>query len=220
VVPAHNFALSWGGNLPVDAALYYVTRTRGPVVRMWRLHSALGHSDRLRALPALARDLCASALVLTAFAAAVAALPLVTVPAAALVLMPLLLFAAVVFGRDSAVLAALLAALMARLWPFGPTEGSVGLPWIAALCGAALLTAALLEELRRSRAEAETAHLRSDTTARRASERVEAARRQLRDAEARLADAERKTARQAVAVTRASSPDPALDSAFRSEGGI
>ena len=157
---------------------------------------------------------------LTAFAAAVAALPLVTVPAAALVLMPLLLFAAVVFGRDSAVLAALLAALMARLWPFGPTEGSVGLPWIAALCGAALLTAALLEELRRSRAEAETAHLRSDTTARRASERVEAARRQLRDAEARLADAERKTARQAVAVTRASSPDPALDSAFRSEGGI
>jgi len=58
---------------------------------MWRLGFALRHSVRLRALPALARDFCASALVLAAFAAAEAALPLVTVPAAALILMPLLL---------------------------------------------------------------------------------------------------------------------------------
>ena len=42
--------------------------------------------------------------------------------------------------------------------------------------------AAFLEELRRSRAEAKTAHLRSDATARSAAERVEAARRQLREA--------------------------------------
>jgi len=134
------------------------------------------------------------------------------------------LIAAIVFGRDSAVLAALLAMPMARLWPFGPAEGSVSLLWIAVPCCAAFLTAALVEELRRRRAEAETAHLRSDTTARYAAERVEAARRQLREAEARLADAERKAARQAAAATaaatRASTPDPALDSAFRSEGGI
>jgi hypothetical protein len=198
---------------------------KGLVVRMRRLRFAFRRSDRLRALPALARDFCASALVLAAFAAAEAALPLVTVPAAALILMPLLMFAAIVFGRDSAVLAALLAMLMARLWPFGPAEGgSVGLLWIAVPCCAAFLMAALVEELRRSRAEAKTAHLRSDTTARYAAERVETARRQLREAEARLADAQRQAAaRQAAAVAavaRASSPDPAFDSAFRSEGGI
>jgi hypothetical protein len=61
--------------------------------------------------------------------------------------------------------------------------------------------------------------LRSQDEGVRAAERVEAARRQLRDAEARLADAERKAALAPV-VARASSPDPALDSAFRSEGGI
>ena len=170
----------------------------------------------MRAVPALVRDLGASALVLAAFAAAMSALPLVTVPAAALVLMPVLLLAAIVFGRDSAV-------LRRCSWPDYPPSArqraSVGLPWIAALCGAALVVAALLEELRRRRAEAESAHLRSDTTARRAAERVEAARRQLREAEARLADAERKAALAPV-VARASSPDPALDSAFRSEGGI
>jgi hypothetical protein len=176
----------------------------------------------LRDLPALARDLGASAVVLLSFAGA-AVLPLVTVPAAALVLLPVLLLTAVAFGRDSALLAALLAALMARFSMFGVAEGaSVGLLPIAVLSGAALAVAALWEELRRSRAEAETAHLRSDATARRAAERVEAARRKLSEAEARLAVAER-NARQAAAsaaVARTGNPDPTLDSAFRSEGGV
>ncbi len=193
---------------------------------MWRIGYTLERGTRLRSLPAFARDLGASAVVLAAFAAA-AALPLVKVPAAALVLLPVLLFTAVAFGRDSALLAALLAALMARLHPFGPAEGWVGLLAIAALSGAALVAAALVEELRRSRAEAETAYLRSDATARRAAERVEVARRQLREAEARSAEAER-TARQAagrdsrvaVLAARASNSDPAVDSAFRSEGGV
>ena len=193
---------------------------------MWLMGYALKRDSRLRALPALARDVGASGVVLAAFAAA-AALPLITVPAAALVLLPVLLLTAVVFGRDSAFLASLLAALMARLWPSGPEGGSVGLLFMAVLSGAALAVAALVEELRRSRVEAETAHLRSDTTARRAAERVEAARRQLREAEARLAEAERKALqaaaqdrRMAAAAARASSPDPALESAFRSEGGV
>ncbi len=192
---------------------------------MWNIGFAVGWSGRLRALPALVRDLGASSVVLAAFTAA-AALPLITVPAAGLVLLPVLLLTAVVFGRDSALLAALLAALMARWHPFGPAEGWGSPLAIAALSGAALALAAVAEELRRSRAEAETAYLRSDATARRAAERVEAARRQLREAEARLADAERK-ARQAAAQgprgpagARASSRDPALDSAFRSEGGV
>jgi hypothetical protein len=188
---------------------------------MWRLRLALERGEGLRTLPALARDFGASVVVLAAFAIAAVALPQVTVPAAALVLMPILLFAAMVFGRDSAVLAALVAALMARISPLGPAEGSVGLLVIAALCGAALVMAALLEELRRRRAEAETAHLRSDMTARCAAERVEAARRELRGAEARLADVERRAARQAAAAAaRDGGPDPALDCAFRSEGGI
>lgn len=192
-------------------------------IGLWRIRHALERGACLRELPALVRDLGASTLVLCAFLAA-AVLPLVTVPAAALVLLPTLLLAAVAFGRDSALLAALLAALMAQVLPFGATEGAVGLLPIAVLSGAALATAALLDELRRSRAEAETAHLRSDTTARRAAERVEAARRDLREAEARLVEAER-TARQAgqelrAAVARAGSPDPALDGAFRSEGGV
>jgi len=192
---------------------------------MWRIDHAVERGNRLRALPALVRDLGAVAVVLAAFAAA-AMLPLITVPAAALVLLPVLLLTAVAFGRDSALLAALLAALMARWHPFGPAEERVGLLTIAALSGAALAVAALVEELRRSRAEAETAYLRSDVTARRAAERVEAARQQLRDTEARLVEAELK-ARQAAtqeprpaAVTRASSPDPAFESAFRSEGGV
>jgi hypothetical protein len=191
---------------------------------MRRIHSALEHGSRLRALPALARDFGASAVVLAAFAAA-AALPPVTVPAAALVLLPVLLLAAVAFGRDSALFAALLAALMAKLSPFGAAQGSKGLLAIAALSGAALAVAALVEELRRSQAEAETAYLRSDATARSAAERVEAARRQLREAEARLAEAER-VARQAAAqeprapAARTGSPDPALEGAFRSEGGV
>ena len=191
---------------------------------MRRIHSALEHGSRLRALPALARDFGASAVVLAAFAAA-AALPPVTVPAAALVLLPVLLLAAVAFGRDSALFAALLAALMARLSPFGAAQGSKGLLAIAALSGAGLAVAALVEELRRSQAEAETAYLRSDATARGAAERVEAARRQLREAEARLAEAER-VARRAAAqelrapAARTGSPDPALEGAFRSEGGV
>ncbi len=191
---------------------------------MRRIHSALEHGSRLRALPALARDFGASAVVLAAFAAA-AALPPVTVPAAALVLLPVLLLAAVAFGRDSALFAALLAALMAKLSPFGAAQGSKGLLAIAALSGAALAVAALVEELRRSQAEAETAYLRSDATACSAAERVEAARRQLREAEARLAEAER-VARQAAAqeprapAARPGSPDPALEGAFRSEGGV
>ena len=72
---------------------------------------AVGWTGRLRALPALARDFAASLVVLAAFAAA-AALPLVTVPAAGLVLLPVLLLTAVAFGRDSALLAALLAATL------------------------------------------------------------------------------------------------------------
>ena len=193
---------------------------------MWRFRYALGRSERLRALPAVVRDAGAAVLVLAAFASA-AALPLfVTVPVAALVLLPALLLTAVVFGRDSALLAALLAALVAGRLPSGAAGGSTGLLAIAALSGMALLAAALIEELRRSRSEAETAHLRSDATARRAAERVEAARQQLREAEARLVEAERQ-ARQAkhdlrasTAAVRASRGDPALESAFRSEGGI
>lgn len=192
---------------------------------MWQIRYALEQGSRLRALPALVRDVGASVLVLAAFAAA-AALPLITVPAAAVVLLPVLILTAVAFGRDSALLAALLAALMARLFPFGPEEGSAGLLAIAGLSGAALAMAALLEELRRRRMEAETAHLRSDTTARRAAERVEAARQQLREAEERLVEAERKALQSAAQDARAamagrtSSPDPALEGAFRSEGGI
>lgn len=192
-----------------------------------RIRDAMGQGKGLRELPALMRDAGASAAVLVALAAA-AALPWVALPAAALVLLPVLLLTAVVFGRDSALLAALLAALAARLSWFGPEEGPVGLLPIVVLSGSALAVAALLEELRRSRTEAETAYLRSDKTARRAAERVEAARRQLRAAEARLAEAERKASRAAAAAeekrassaARASRPDPALEGAFRSEGGI
>ncbi len=185
---------------------------------MWRVRHALDLGERLRAASALARDVGAAALVLSAFAAA-ATLPLVTVPTAALVLLPVLLLAAVVFGRDSALLAALLAALAARHSLFGPVEGSTGLLAVAALSGAASAVAALVEQVRRGRAEAETAHLRSDATARHAAERVEAALRQVREAEARLAEAERKF-RGAAAAARANGRDAALESAFRSEGGI
>lgn len=192
---------------------------------MWPIRYVLDQGKGLRDLPALLRDLGASAFVLTAFAAA-AALPLITLPAAALVLLPVLLCAAVLFGRDSALLASLLAALMARLIPAETVEGPVGLLTIAALSGAALAMAAFLEELRRRRTEAETAYLRSDATARLAAERVEAARRQLREAEERLAEVER-TARRAAQDARAPNPparsssrDPSLESAFRSEGGI
>ncbi|GAA0570343.1 hypothetical protein GCM10009416_06100 [Craurococcus roseus] len=190
---------------------------------MWRLRYALEQGERLRALPALARDLGAAALVLAVFAS-VAALPLVTVPAAALVLLPALLLTAVVFGRDSALLAALLAALAARSLPPGETSVSIGLLAIAALSGLALMVAALLEEVRRSRAEAETAHLRSDVTARHSAERVEAARQQLRAAETRLVEAERELsqARQDLrtAAARPGHGEPALEGAFRSEGGV
>lgn len=185
----------------------------------------LGSGSRLRALPALVRDVGASVAVLAAFIAA-SVLPLITVPAAGLVLLPTLLLTAIAFGRDSALLAALLAALVARWHPFGFAEGSAGLLTIAVLSGAALALAALVEELRRSRAEAETAHLRSDTTARRAAERVEAARRELREAQTQLAEAEREARRHAAArdprapATRINGRDPALDSAFRSEGGV
>lgn len=190
---------------------------------MWRVRHALERGRSLRALPALARDLGAAALVLAVFACA-AALPLVTVPAAALVLLPALLLTAVVFGRDSALLAALLAALAARLLPPSEANGAGGLLAIAALSGLALVVASLLEEARRSRAEAETAHLRSDATARRAAERVEAARQQLRAAETRLIEAERelRQARQDLrtAAARMGRGDPALEGAFRSEGGV
>jgi hypothetical protein len=190
---------------------------------MWRIRYALEQSGRLRALPALARDFGASVVVLAAFAAA-AALPVIKVPAVALVLLPVLFLSAVAFGRDSVLLAALLAALMARLPPFGSAETSVGLLTIAVLSGAALAVAALLEELLRSVAEAETAHLRSDSTARRAAERVEAARRQLREAEARLAEVERKAQKagqeQRAPAARAVNQDPGLESALRSEGGV
>lgn len=190
---------------------------------MWRIRHALEQSGRLRALPALVRDSGASVLVLVAFAAA-AELPLIEVPAVALVLLPVLLLAAVAFGRDSAVLAALLTALVAQSPLFGSAESSVGLLTVAALSGATLVVAALLEELRRSLTEAETAHLRSDFTARRAAERVEAARRQLRDAEARLAEVERKAQKAGpdlrAPTARVGNPDPGLESALRSEGGV
>lgn len=198
---------------------------------MSNIGSAMASVGRLRTLPPLARDLGASLAVLAAFGAA-AALPPITVPAAALVVVPVLLFTAFAFKRDSALLAALLAALVARLQPFGPGEGSgsVGLLTVAVLSGAALAVASLLEELRRSRAEAATAYLRSDATARRAAERVEAARRELREAKARLAEADRNARQAAAAVqappratpaaVRTSGPDPALESAFRSEGGV
>jgi len=186
---------------------------------MLRIFYQLIRSGRPRELPALVRDLGASVVVLLALAAA-AALPLVTVPAAALVLLPVLLLTAVAFGRDSALLAALLAALAARFSPLDLGEGSsAGLLRIVVLVGAALAVAALWEELRRSQAEAESAHLRSDVTARRAAERVEAARWRLSKAEARLAEAER-AHRRATAAARTGSPDPALESAFRSEGGV
>ena len=123
--------------------------------------------------------------------------------------------------------------------PLGPDWLLEGVRDISALGGvllrnffAIMAVAALLEELRRSRAEAETAHLRSDATARRAAERVEDARKRLREAEALLADADRK-ARQgadgrgaraaagtAAASTRMGNPDIALETAFRSEGGV
>lgn len=193
---------------------------------MRQIGFVLGSGRRLRTLPVLVRDFGASVVVLTAFAVS-SALPVITVPAGGLVLLPVLLLAAVAFGRDSALLAALLAALMARLHPFGFAERSTaGLLSIAVLSGAALAVAALVEELRRSRTEAETAHLRSDATARRAAERVEAARREVRHAQARLAEAEREAHRHAaVRDPRAPPPlmngrDPALDSAFRSEGGV
>ena len=191
---------------------------------MWLIGYTLRQNNRLRLLPALARDFGASVFVLAAFAAA-ATLPSLTVPAAALVLVPVLLLAALAFGRDSALLAALLAALMARIPLSGPTAGSGGLLTIVVLFAVALAVAALIEELHRSRAEAEAANLCSDATARRAAERVEAARRQLRMAEDLLAEAERKV-RQAgrgprsAAAARTSGPDPALESAFRSEGGV
>lgn len=192
---------------------------------LWRIQHAVEQGKSLRALPALIRDAGATLVVLAALAAT-AALPWVALPAAVVLLLPALLLTAVLFGRDSALLAALVAALAARLSWFGPEEDAVGLLPIVFLSGAALAVAALLEELRRSRAEAETAHLRSDKTARRAAERVEAARRQLREAEARLAEAERKASEAAAAekrhaaVARGKRPDPALESAFRSEGGI
>lgn len=186
---------------------------------MLQISHALERGKRLRALPALVRDLGASAVVLAAFTAATA-LPLIMVPAAVLVLLPVLLLAAIAFGRDSALLAALLAALAARLHPLGPAEGWSGLLAVAVLSAAALALVALVEELYRSRAEAETAYLRSDAIARRAAERVEAARRELRDAEARLAEAERNARRTAARGPSASGRDPALDSAFRSEGGV
>jgi hypothetical protein len=191
---------------------------------MWRIRYALEQGDRLRALPALARDAGASLVVLAAFGAA-ASLPFVAVPAAALVLLPVLLFTAVLFGRDSALLAALLAALMAR---FGAAEGAaVGLLPIAVLSAAALAMAALVEELRRSRAEAEMAHFRVETIARRAAERMEAARRLAREADERLVEAERRAFGAATcgavaspSPPHANAPDPAMESAFRSEGGI
>lgn len=192
---------------------------------MSQIRYAFGQSNRLRALPPFARDLGASVVVLAASTAA-AALPLVSVPAAGLVLLPALLLTAVVFGRDSALLAALLAALMARLFPFGAAEGpTISLLPIAVLSGAALVIAALLEELGRRRTEAENAHLRSDATARRAADLVEAARRQLREAEQRLVEAKRKARHSAAdeartAAHRMSGADLALESAFRSEGGI
>lgn len=189
---------------------------------MWPRRHLSELRKSFRALPVLARDFAAAVVVLAVYAAT-AALPLVTVPAATLVLLPVLLAAALVFGRDSALLAALLTALAARFYLSGPSGGSVDLLAITVLSGAALAVAALLEELRRRRGEAEDAYLRSDATARRAAERVEAARQRLRQAEARLAEAERQVIRsgpEARAVANVGRPDPALDSAFKSEGGI
>ncbi len=178
---------------------------------------------RLRRLPTFARDCAAVLLVLSLFVAG-AGLPLVTIPGALLPLLPALLLAAAAFGRNSALLAALVAILAARRQWFGPVAGeadsTIGLLLLAASLAAALAVSDLLDAWRRRRAEAVLAHAQVDATARRAAERLAAAHRELQRAEARLARAEHEVREVQQRPPRSRSQDPALDSAFSSEGGI
>lgn len=187
------------------------------------MHSAFHGWRRLRQLPAFVRDCGAVFLVLGLFFAS-AGLPLVTIPGALLPVLPTLLLAAVVFGHNSALLAALLGALAVRQQWFGPTAGqgdsTIGLLLMAALLAAALAVSGLLDAWRRRRTEAVQAHAQVDATARRAAERLAAAYRDLQRAEARLTKAEAELREARVRAPRSRSRDPALASAFRSEGGI
>lgn len=174
---------------------------------------------RLRHLPVIARDAVACLCILGVFAAS-AALPALEVPLALVVLVPTLLLVALAFGRTSAFLAALLTAALARFGPLRLDEGSgtlVNLLILVALFGAAIGVSALLEALRRRRADAERAHALMDAAVRSATARAEEARRNLDEAEARLAVA-RRQARDAV--KPAAPPGDPIDAAMRSEGGI
>ncbi len=185
------------------------------------MHAALLMLRRLRQLPTAARDGFAIVLVLGLFAAG-AGLPLVTIPGVLLPLLPALLLAAVAFGRNSAVLAALLAALAVRQQWFGPSAGqadsTAGLVLMAVVLAAAVAVSGLLDAWRRRRAEAVRAHEQVDATARLATERLAMAYRTLWEAKARLAQAEAEV--QAQRPPRSRGKDAILDTAFRSEGGI
>ncbi len=127
-------------------------------------------------MPPLARDL-AAALAVAGLFVATAHLPAIAVPVA-LVVVPAPVAAA-------------------RLLPHpGPAaEGAytpLGLAMLAALFCLAIRGSALLEAPRRRREEAARAHAAMDIAVRRATGRLEEARRRRREAEARLAEAERK----------------------------
>ena len=185
------------------------------------MYTALSLWPRLRRLPTLARDGFAVLLILGLFAAG-AGLPMVTIPGALLPLLPALLLVAVAFGRNSAVLAALLAALAVRQQWFGPSAGqedsTAGLVLMAIVLAGAVAVSGLLDAWRRRRAEAVLAHEQVDATARLATERLAMAHRTLWEAQERLAQAEAEA--QAQRPQRPPGPDAILDSAFRSEGGI
>lgn len=189
------------------------------------MYEALSLWRRLRRLPPVVRDCGAVLLVLGLFMAG-AHLPLITIPGALLPLLPALLLAALAFGRNSALLAALLAALAVRQHWFGTVAGEAGsevaLLLMAALLAAALGVSGLLDAWHRRRAEVVVAHEQVDAAARRATQRLALAYHDLRQAEARLAQAERdvRNLAQQRRTARQRGQDAALDSAFRSEGGI
>lgn len=187
------------------------------------MHSAFSAWRRLRQLPTVLRDCGAVLLVLGVFVVG-AGLPLVTIPGALLPLFPTLIFVAAAFGRNSALLAALLAALAVRQQWFGPTAGeadsTVGLLLMATVLAAALAVSGLLDAWRFRRTEAVQAHAQVDITARRAAERLAAAYRNVQQPEVRLAAAGSggADARRRPQVSR--NHDAVLGPAFRSEGGI
>lgn len=178
---------------------------------------------RLRQLPVVLRDACAVLIVLALFVAGTG-LPQITIPGALLPLVPALALAAAAFGRNSALLAALLAALAVRQQWFGPTaaqaNGTIGLLLMTVLLGVVLAVARLLDAWRQRRTEAVQAHAQVDATARRAAERLAMAHRDLQQAEAQLAQAEAELRAARHRPVRSRSHDLALDAAFRSEGGI